>query len=109
MNLSQYFAAKYPRAEAHYNPSWGPSFCLDGRSYFAVGAKVRTPEIYSGVTAGTVDAAFYADKARPGAVTYIVKVKLPKGHCDAYDDNGKPQRTKRVIVRDDELTKLNCC
>lgn len=96
------------RAEAHYRGFSGRSrFYLNGHGYFAIGETVNVFEAYVGVTRGVIEHAHYADPTSSRRVRYTIKIKLPKGHPDAYDKNDRPQYVKRLLSWDDEVTRRN--
>lgn len=104
-DMARYMDSKYARASSHYSGWDGRArFYLGGHGYFAVGEKVSVYAAYDGVTTGTVE---HAHEDEMGRVVYTVKLRLPKGHDGAYDENGRPQYTKRVLVNDVEMTRYN--
>ena len=97
-----------PKAEGHYKPISGKSRLYMGdRAHFTVGSVVKTPEIYKGVNTAVIKNAYYADKTNNDRVTYHMETKLPKGHPDAYDENGAPDHNKSFLMKDDEVSKHN--
>jgi hypothetical protein len=92
----------------HYDSSKFDSngvFSGMGHKFFAVGATVKTPEIYKGVGHGVVKNVY--KKNGSGGVNYEIEHNLPKGHEDAYDENGEPDHKKTAIHSDDALQRHN--
>lgn len=109
VTLADYMDEEHPRADGHYKLFSGgcDRFHLDGHGYFSVGAKIKTHEVYSNITDGEIVAAHYASKHAPSKVTYTIRVNLPKGHPEAYDENGDLKHDKYFIMHDNEVTKYN--
>ena len=94
----------------HFNNGVPTSFGSK-RVYYPHGSKVKIPdryngekwngEKYSGPSEGVVVGATDSEDH------YRVKLTLPKGHPEAFDDNGDPEHTKHILAHHEELTKHN--
>ena len=82
-------------------------FYYGDTGYFAIGAKVKTPETYKGITEGTVESIHPSHAGQDHPYNYRISHTLPKGHPEATDENGEPEYKKTQLVRGEELTRRN--
>ena len=75
--------------------------------YFAIGAKVKTREAYSGVTEGKIKHIMPHPIGKDHPYMYRIEHTLPKDHPEATDENGEPEYKKTQIMKGEDLTKLN--
>ena len=78
-------------------------FYLGDIGYFPFGEVINTPEIYSGITTGTI----VGCREGQSDTTYVVRIDLPEGHIEASDENGSPQQVKFALIKQSEATTRN--